>query len=498
MFESAELGHSIDKQQYKREAPALREALLEAQYHLAERKDAAVVIVIAGVDGAGKGETVNLINEWMDPRKIATHAFGPPNDEARDRPPMWRYWRALPPKGEIGILFGSWYSEPLRRRVHDDIEQDTLDSTLTEIVRFEKMLADEGVLLIKLWFHLSKDKQKARIQALQKNPDTRWRVTEQDLRHLKLYGKFRKIAGHVLNTTGTAEAPWTVIEGFDANYRNLAAGKHILQVINRHLEAGDINPLKTSAPPLQPPLDHLQILAVLDLSGSLDKKTYEAELAKYQRQLNLLTRHKRFKNLATTLVFEGADAAGKGGSIRRITQAIDARIYNVIPIAAPTEEERAQPYLWRFWRNIPGSGEIAIFDRSWYGRVLVERVEGLCSEEDWQRAYAEINDFERQLIAHDGLVIKFWLQISEEEQLRRFEARQQVAYKRFKITEEDWRNRGKWQAYQAAASDMIDRTGTDDAPWILVEANDKHFARIKILRSLCERLEQALEDKHHD
>lgn len=498
MFESAELGHSIDKQQYKREVPALREALLEAQYHLAERKDAAVVIVIAGVDGAGKGETVNLINEWMDPRKIATHAFGPPNDEARERPAMWRYWKTLPPKGEIGIFFGSWYSDPLRRRVHGEIEQDTLDSALMDIVRFEKMLADEGVLLVKLWFHLSREQQRARIKALQKDADTRWRVTEQDLRHLKLYGKFRKVAGHVLNTTGTAAAPWSVIEGYDANYRNLAAGKHILQAIERHLTANGTRSRKASAPPLQPPLDHLQILATLDLGKNLDKHSYEDELEKYQRKLNLLTRHDHFKNLAITLVFEGADAAGKGGAIRRITQAIDARIYNVIPIAAPTEEERAQPYLWRFWRNIPGAGEIAIFDRSWYGRVLVERVEGLCSEEDWLRAYAEINDFERQLIAHDGLVIKFWLQISEDEQLRRFEARQQVAYKRFKITEEDWRNRGKWQAYQTAASDMIDRTGTDDAPWVLVEANDKHFARIKVLRSLCERLEQALQHKRGD
>lgn len=498
MFESAELGHHIDKAQYKREAPALREALLEAQYNLAERKDAAVIIVIAGVDGAGKGDTVNLLNEWMDPRKIATHAFGPPNDEARRRPPMWRYWQALPPKGEIGIFFGSWYSDPLRRRTHDDITQESLDSTLTEIVRFEEMLADEGVLLIKFWFHLSKDSQKARIKALQKDPDTRWRVTEQDIRHLKHYDAFRKTAGHVLNETGTAAAPWTIIEGLDAHYRNLSAGNYILQVIKQHLAADSTPPQKTPAPALHEPLDHLQILATLDLGKRLDKDDYEVELQKYQRKLNLLTRDERFKNIAITLVFEGADAAGKGGSIRRITQAMDARIYNVIPIAAPTEEERAQPYLWRFWRNIPGQGELAIFDRSWYGRVLVERVEGLCSEQDWMRAYAEINDFEQQLVRHDGLVIKFWLQISQEEQLKRFEARQQVAYKRFKITEEDWRNRGKWQAYQTAASDMIDRTSSDDAPWVLVEANDKHFARIKVLSTLCERLQQALDGKRRD
>ncbi len=195
------------------------------------------------------------------------------------------------------------------------------------------------------------------------------------------------------------------------------------------------------------------------------------------------------------LVFEGNDAAGKGGSVRRIIQALDARSYRVIPVAAPTEEERDQPYLWRFWRNLPRKGRFAIFDRSWYGRVLVERVEGFCSQADWMRAYGEINDFEEQMVRHRTVVVKLWLSISKDEQLKRFEEREKIGFKRFKITDEDWRNREKWDEYEMAVCDMIDRTSSEIAPWTLVEANDKYFARVKVLETLCERIEVALGEK---
>ena len=191
-------------------------------------------------------------------------------------------------------------------------------------------------------------------------------------------------------------------------------------------------------------------------------------------------------------MFEGLDAAGKGGAIRRVTQALDARQLPRLPVAAPTDEEKAQPYLWRFWRHLPRTGHVAIFDRSWYGRVLVERVEGFASEDEWLRAYGEINDFEEEL-ADDGIVVvKFWLAISKEEQLRRFEEREQSAFKRFKITDEDWRNREKWDEYDDAVNDMVDRTSTPQAPWTLVEAEDKHWARVKVLKTLCDRLTREL------
>ncbi|CAG0996751.1 Polyphosphate:AMP phosphotransferase [Methylophilaceae bacterium] len=492
MFESAELGHQIPKEIYKKEVPALREALLDVQLDLAESRKFPVIILIAGVDGAGKGETANLLNEWMDPRQISTYAFGPPTQEEAEKPHAWRFWRALPPKGEIGIFFGSWYTGPILGRGYGNIKKAELDNRLEEIVRFERMLTDEGTLIIKLWLHLSKEKQKARFRFLQQNPKTRWRVTETDLKHHKLYDKFRNIAGHVLRETSTANAPWIAIEGYDENYRNLTIGKHILDSIRKHL-AEKNGKRKASAPPLLKPLDELHLLNKLDLTKSLQKAAYGKQLEKFQGKLNLLTRHPKFRNFSVAIVFEGPDAAGKGGSIRRITQAIDARIYNVIPISAPTDEERAQPYLWRFWRHIPGKGRITIYDRSWYGRVLVERVEGYCSEQDWMRAYAEINDFEEQLTQHQTLVVKFWLHISPDEQLARFEARQNTTFKRFKITEEDWRNRDKSDAYQHAVCDMVDRTSTEQAPWVLVEANDKYYARIKVLRTLCERIDAMLE-----
>lgn len=492
MFESAELGHQIPKEVYKKEVPELREALLDVQFDLAESKKFPVIILIAGVDGAGKGETANLLNEWMDPRQISTYAFGPPTKEESSRPPMWRFWRELPPKGEIAIFFGSWYTAPILAKAYGETKKAELDNAIEDIIRFERMLTDEGTLLIKLWFHLSKEKQKVRIHALQKKPKTRWRVTETDIRHLKLYDKFRNISGHVIRETSTANAPWVVIEGFDANYRNLTTGKYILDSIRKQLENNITSKRKASAAPILKPIDKLHILNTLDLSKALDKPAYSSELEKYQRKFNLLTRHAKFKDISLVIVFEGADAAGKGGSIRRITQAVDARFYNVVRIAAPTDEEAAQPYLWRFWRYLPSRGRITIYDRSWYGRVLVERVEGFCSEQDWMRAYAEINDFEEDLIEHGTLVLKYWLQISPEEQLKRFEERQKIPYKRFKITEEDWRNREKWDAYQTAVSDMVDRTSTGKAPWTLVEANDKYYARIKILRTLCEALEAEL------
>lgn len=490
MFESAELGHKISKSVYKKEVVALREALLNIQYDLAEQASFPVIIIIAGVDGAGKGETANILNEWMDPRKIKTHAFTVQADPAK--PKMWRYWQALPPKGTIGIFFGSWYTEPIIDKCYDKIGKNVFARELDEIVRFERMLTDEGTLLIKLWFHLSKDKQKTRIKLLMSDPHTRWRVTERDLEHLKRYDKFKTISGYALRETSTGNAPWIVIEGFDDNYRHLTAGKYVLDAITARLKSPTAKPRKASAPPLLQALDQVRIIDALKLHQPMSKEKYTVELEKYQGKLNLLTRHANFSKLSVVIAMEGADAAGKGGSIRRLTQAMDVRHYNVIPIAAPSEEERAQPYLWRFWRHIPGKHRVTIFDRSWYGRVLVERVEGFCSEQDWMRAYAEINDFEEQLTQSNVLVIKFWLQISPEEQLKRFEERQKIPFKRFKITEEDWRNREKWDSYQSAISDMIDRTSTDNAPWTLVEANNKYYARIKIIKTVCDQLENTL------
>ena len=491
MFESAELGHSVSKQDYASEEPKLRSELLLLQYQLLEKASFPLLIIIGGVDGAGKGETLNVLHEWMDPRHILTTAFGEMSDEERERPPMWRYWRALPPRGRIGILFGAWHSNPILDRVAGRIGPSEFSRALERIVRHERMLANEGTLLLKFWFHLSKKAQKKRLHALEADPRTSWRVTDTDWGRFKQYDEFRRVSEEALRHTSTGDAPWTVVEGSDPNYRYLTVGRAIRDALKDRLSDGTRVPAR-AAPPPEPPADGRTVLSTLDYSQTLSRKQYSRALEKYHGRLALLTRSKKFQRRSVVSVFEGMDAAGKGGAIRRLVWALDARQYRIVPIAAPSEEERVQPYLWRFWRHIPRLGRFTIFDRSWYGRVLVERVEGFCSEADWMRAYGEINDFEQQLANAGGIVTKFWLTITPEEQLKRFKAREDSAYKSFKITPEDWRNREKAPLYDRAVCDMIDRTNTSFAPWVLVPANDKLFARIMVLRTLCERIEAAL------
>lgn len=493
MFESAELGHTIDKAHFKRELPVLREALLDTQYDLLQSKKFSVIILIAGVDCAGKGETVNILNEWMDPRHIETHALRNLTDEELERPPMWRYWRSLPPRGKVGIFIGTWYSTPLIENVYGTTSNAELDQRLERIIRFEKMLCDEGVLFLKFWLHLPKEQQKKRLKTLEKDPDTRWRVTDTDWKHYKLYDRFHQVSERMLRATSSAEAPWLIVEGTDPRYRYLTIGTAIHQALRQRLDNQEMPCKEEPFPPITLAIDGVRVLQTIDLSKKLAKKDYEDDLEKWQGKLNQLSRHKRFHKISVIVVFEGPDAAGKGGAIRRITQALDARHYRVVPVAAPTEEEQLQPYLWRFWRHIPQAGRFAMFDRSWYGRVLVERVEGYCSHADWMRAYGEINDFEEQLVRHQTVVVKFWLTIDQKEQLKRFKEREKISFKRFKITEDDWRNREKWDDYELAVCDMIDRTSTEIAPWILVEANNKYYARIKILKTLCARIEAALD-----
>lgn len=491
MFESAELGHEIDKDRYEKEEPELRAALLEAQYELVKRSQFPVVIILGGVDGAGKGDTLNLLNAWMDPRHISTNALRPVGDDLVGRPPMWRFWRALPANGRIAVFVGSWYSRPLIDRVYGEIKTAKLDQHIDEILRFEQMLADEGTLLLKFWLHLSKKAQKKRFKELETHSSTSWRVNATDWKHLEKYDKFQSTAEHILRATSTAEAPWLVVEGRDERYRNLTIGRAVLDSIRRRLDE-PAKPHSIRTAPRLTPIDDVSVLDRLDLTQTIDKDEYQDELAELQGRLNRLSRHKRFDKLSVVCAFEGSDAAGKGGAIRRVTQALDARKYDVIPIAAPTDEEKSRPYLWRFWRNLPERGRMTIYDRSWYGRVLVERVERYCSEPDWMRAYGEINDFEAQLVKNKIVVVKYWLQISKDEQLARFKARESTPFKKHKITQEDWRNREKWDAYRMAVNDMIERTSTNEAPWTVVAANDKYLARLSVLRTLVDALDAAI------
>jgi polyphosphate kinase 2 (PPK2 family) len=278
----------------------------------------------------------------------------------------------------------------------------------------------------------------------------------------------------------------------------LSVGQHILERIAQHIGR---RKAQKESPRHGERLNIVQanqqsLLNALDLSRSLEKKAYTQELTHYQGKLYRLARAAREKKRSSILVFEGWDAAGKGGTIRRVTHAIDARNYQVISIAAPTDEERLHHYLWRFWRHIPRAGQVTIYDRSWYGRVLVERVEGFAGENEWMRAYSEIVNFEEALTGHGISLLKFWLHIDKDEQLKRFKEREQTPFKQYKITEDDYRNRDKWDAYDAAVNDMVARTGTQEAPWILVEANDKRYARVKILKTYCDKLEATLDGEH--
>lgn len=488
MFEVAEVGEKLDKQTFAAKEPVIREALLDAQFRLQDA-DFPVIIVIAGAEGAGKGETVNCLLEWLDARGVETHAIGTPTEEETERPPGYRFWRRLPPKGKIAIFFGSWYTQPAVARIEDRIDDARFDRALHQIVEFERMLVNEGALVLKFWLHVTKKQQRKNFERLEKNPDTAWRVTAQDWEYHKSYDKFLTVAAEMISETSTGEAPWDLIEARDKRYRHITVAEKVVAAINRRLDA----------PPLPPPHPEplpvpaaKNVINTLDLTQALTRDEYETALEKYQGKLGRLARHMTEAHCSAVLVFEGSDAAGKGGCIRRIVQALDARFYRGVPIAAPTDEERAHPYLWRFWRTLPRRGHFCIYDRSWYGRVLVERIEGFCRPEDWRRAYAELNAFEEQLNDSNVLVLKFWLAISEQTQLERFKEREATGYKRYKLTPEDWRNREKWPAYEAAVCDMVEHTSTSYAPWTLVEADDKWFARIKVLRTLCDRLEQAL------
>ncbi|MFJ2548365.1 polyphosphate:AMP phosphotransferase [Pseudomonas sp. NPDC087612] len=495
MFESAEIGHAIDKDTYDAEVPALREALLEAQFELKQQARFPVIVLINGIEGAGKGETVKLLNEWMDPRLIEVRTFDQQTDEELARPPAWRYWRALPAKGRMGVFFGNWYSQMLQGRVHGQFKDAVLDQAIRGAERLEEMLCDEGALIFKFWFHLSKKQMKARLKALKDDPLHSWRISPLDWQQSETYDRFVRFGERVLRQTSRDYAPWHVIEGVDPHYRSLAVGKILLEGLQAALKS-DHGPIhQANIAPLGESIDQRSLLGSLDLSLRLDKDDYQEQLITEQARLAGLLRDKRMRRHALIAVFEGNDAAGKGGAIRRVAAALDPRQYRIVPIAAPTEEERAQPYLWRFWRHIPARGKFTVFDRSWYGRVLVERIEGFCSQADWMRAYGEINDFEEQLSNAGVVVVKFWLSIDEQTQLERFQEREQIPFKRFKITEEDWRNRDKWGQYAEAVGDMVDRTSTEIAPWTLVEANDKRWARVKVLRTINQALEAAFK-KH--
>lgn len=492
MFETAELGRSVSKKDFDEQEPQIHAQLLSLQRRLRDLQ-IPVTIVISGVEGAGKGGVVNQLNAWFDSRGVRTNAFWELSDEERERPRYWRFWRALPERGSIGLMLGSWYTEPIVEYAFKRIDVDKFEHELQHIVEFEQLLTDDGALIIKLWFHLSKAEQDLRVEQ-----DVEEQIASPQLTEFaKRYERFKEVSGRAIRHTDLAIAPWHIIEATDKHYQHITVANILIDTMTRCCEvrehATKTKPVKHQSTNIIDDSDHKSILDTLDLSGHMDRDKYEKELRELQIRLRQLTWQAKNEKRDTVLVFEGWDAGGKGGTIRRLVAGIDARLVRVISIGAPSEEAKAHHYLWRFWRQLPRPGYVTVYDRSWYGRVLVERVEDLTPRSDWERAYQEINDFEEQLTDHGIVLKKFWLHISPEEQLRRFKEREEVEWKNYKITDEDWRNREQWEGYESAVHDMVARTSTANAPWTLVPANDKKLARLMVIREVCEALEAALQ-----
>lgn len=485
-------GRTVEDAQFKEQALQLRQSLLRAQFQLPEH-DYPVIILIAGLPGSGKGPVVHRLNEWMDPRGITTCAFWDHSDEESSRPFYWRFWRHMPAKGKIGIFLGSWYTAPLQA-AFANADMADIQNSLHSIEAFERMLCDDGALILKIWLHVSEETQVMQVaeNAPGKKQNPRIPTTPEDIQGT--YKRQLEVAELAIQATDSSHSPWHLIEAEDHNYRDITVGKVLLKALQER-----------SAKVTQP--DHSQMVASssttdttqqpnrlgkLDLGLALDKDDYKKKLRKYQARLQDLAWEAYRQKRPVVGLFEGWDAAGKGSAIRRVTQSIDPRLYSLIQFAAPSDEERAHHYLWRFWRKLERDGRVTLFDRSWYGRVLVERVEGFARDNEWQRAYSEIRDYEDQLLDHGSILLKFWIHIDPEEQLRRFEERKALPHKQHKITPDDWRNREKWPQYDTAIEEMIRRTSTHRAPWTLIEGNNKRFARIRILKAFCSVMEDAL------
>ena len=486
-FEAAK-GPDVSKLDFQQQQDELHASLLVAQ-RACRQAGIPIVILVSGVEGAGKSAVVNRLSKWLDMRNVRAVSYWGESDEERNRPRDWRFWRDLPGKGEISILFGSWYTYPIVKAAMHMKKQKTINAYLDEecehICRFEQLLSDDGVVFIKMWFHISKKEQSARIKAKKKEG---LRLTPYEKTLSKSYDRFAEISNRVMSLTESKIGHWHVIDSKNKRGRDLRAGRILLEHMRRSLETSAIEkPKNTSG------FNYAeQRLFHINLDKQLSEAQYKKQLDKYQARLADLHWEAWEQKRSTVLMFEGWDAAGKGGAIRRLTGAMDARLYRVIPVAAPTDEEKAHHYLWRFWRQLPQDGYFTIYDRSWYGRVLVERIEGFARDDEWQRAYDEINDFECQLTNHGIVLAKFWLHISQEEQLRRFKEREKIEHKKHKLTEEDWRNREKWSVYEQAVDDLLARTDKSHAPWYVIPANDKLYARIQVIKSVCKHLEKAL------
>ena len=447
-----------------------------------------ILVLLEGWGAAGKGSAIRSLIRELDPRFFQVRSVGMPTAEERRWPFLKRHFAVIPPQGKLLFLDSGWMEESVREFLRGDLSEEEFECRMEQVRIFERQLASGGYLLVKLVFHIDAATQRERLEKLSADKDTAWRCDEEDWKQNKNYEKYRDAFDRFLEGTHRPWAPWTVIDGTDAVRAQLAAADVLCEQITSAL----VRPPTAEQPEYRWPLRPVQPLSQIALDQHMEEQEYQEKLKKYRKKLEALHNELYRKKVPVVIAYEGWDAAGKGGNIKRLASALDPRGYEVIPIASPTPDELARHYLWRFWTRLPKTGHIAIFDRSWYGRVMVERLEGFCSREEWTRAYDEINEFEQALAGWGAVVLKFWVQIDQDTQLARFTERQNTPEKRWKITEEDWRNREKWDAYEVAVDEMLRKTNTEYAPWHILESVDKRYARIKAMRIVVDAIEQAL------
>lgn len=492
MLDNLDLNLSLEKEDYKAQIESLMQELRVLQQACWEKKLPAL-FVLEGWAAAGKGLLVKKMVGYIDPRGFTVHPIWPATEAEREYPFLWRFWQKLPQKGTIAFFYHSWYTRVLEDRLFGRVAEAEVPIVMRQINAFERQLVDDGAAIAKFWIHISKKELKKRLKTAAADPLDAWRVRPEDWQQAKNYDQYAAFAEEMFAQTSTGTAPWTLVEGDDQRWARV---KVLTKMATTLTEALDRLQFR-SPPPVLPPQEKLEttepdLLSQVDITQSLSREEYKEQLREEQTRLRELQLEIYQQQIPVLVVFEGWDAAGKGGAIKRLTDVLDPRSYIVSPFAAPTDEEKAHHYLWRFWRRLPPPGKIGIFDRSWYGRVLVERVEGYASETSWRQAYKEINEFEEQLTSAGYVLVKLWLHISSDEQLRRFEDRQQNPFKNYKITAEDWRNRQKEPFYYVAINQMIQRTSTPAAPWSIVAGNDKYYARVKVIQMVIQAIETEL------
>ena len=466
-----------------------RAGLYELQLKIKEAK-LPVLVLLEGWSAAGKGSVIGRLIKNIDPRFFRVAAMARPTEEDLRRPFLYRFMKDIPGAGSFAFYDGGWIEQTTTEFLRGQLYEQDYAARLESIQRFERQLTDNGYLVMKFFLHIDREEQQRRLDTLRADKDTAWRATDFDLWQNTHYKKCRKVFDHALAMTNTPAAPWYILDASDPKWTELQALETLVQGIHVALQN------QAKSVPLLPntfPLVTMPLLSQVTLEGkTLEEEDYRRQLKALQKQLGELHNWLYRRRVPVVIAYEGWDAAGKGGNIKRLTEALDPRGYEVHPIASPEPYAKARHYLWRFWTRLPKDGHIAIFDRTWYGRVMVERLEGFCSENDWQRAYNEINEFERELTDWGAVVIKFWVQIDKQTQLLRFNERQNDPAKQWKITEEDWRNREKWDAYETAVNEMLQKTSTANAPWHILESVDKKYARIKALQITADALEKAL------